>query len=415
MLQLDTISISNIFEWLPSRFLVTRCMLVSRGWRNVIEESKSLKFDLSIAEWCDFLQLCNLPLKETVIERCINTLSIKSRFGQPELRACGFDSLVNLKSLSLRGVRLDSKFIDYVEKKTNIPEISICDCVAVLDKVLMIMCSKRQISMFLGGYDKNSVMNIEEANVILSVSSLRAIGSNGHPRIRMGLRCSSSIGVLLCDASTRHLPGVDEFQAIDLYSVNPEERGIDKKHIAARYDDKNAILNSLLYQPGDIIGLKVGDCSLLTEEDKKSFMHMKDLRGLYLSNYTTGMFELPLSNLECLELNNCVISEDDASAIGNILSLKKLSIRTVAVKHKSSAHRRFELDDLCEILNGVPQCRLKKLINLAVYCSPDSVNNLSALSGMSYLSCLKLESKKDTPLTEVYLSLIHISEPTRRS
>ena len=407
---ISTLSDDLIYEictWLPSRFLIKNCLLINSQWKYVIENKVELCLDLDAAEWYDFC------ITERTINSSIKSLSIRNQFSRNPIDGESFSRLHNLKSLSLRKIRIDRDFMECLTKSGPLEAIHIdrcgCQlhdfskldgdaCISLRGNPMLtnvngfygedyrfsrlVLLNRHQMESRVPG----SIVDGEFDGVGLTIDQL----SKNDPSFMKNI---TSIKIISSSSEDLELPSCgDALTNLREIEHRPWPCGLHSSHSKNR-----GLFKKLVQQSKNLEKLAIANCESLTNDETEIIPSLTELKSLTVHTYQSRLFEIPLINLRRLELCNSSLSEGQVSNIKGMRSLTDLSIRDVFIEdscggesEKGKNRKCFTFPHLCHTNNGIEECNLVNLTSLKVGINRNDRGSLHALSGMSSLTVLKL-------------------------
>lgn len=449
--ELSDDSIYEICEWIPSRVLLGKCLLINKRWHNIIKEHSRITLDVTLAEWKEF------GLSERWFAQKVDSLTMRGLFETISIETSVFNRLTNLKTLSLSMVDLGQDLVEHIVSNTAIDNLELVDCDFFWSDLMPLTRQDRPIYLSLGYNSRafdwrardDTQYSVSCEDVIPQIKLLRrltvdpSIGSvlvDNSSNLCQFLKKAdhlSQVTLALNQVSEECIPLMKNLTSLSLFTplrsdkVNNEWPDLSPlnrlKKLKIEYyspfeDREIGLLEPILHQLQE---LSI-DCRFLFNSREKALVPSLDkLRALKLCDYRAGVFGSFPNNLTRLDLYRCIIDERELGSLRGLIRLIHFRAECVHVnppatggeastseKHQSCSlkhttqpqddaimikkHSRprypFTFDSLCSGESDSPVCVLENLTYLSIDPPRQESNSLKALSRMRELTHLSIQT-----------------------
>lgn len=405
--------LGEIIAWIPSFVVLTKCILVSKDWKSIIESVSRFELHLSARQWRSYC-LSNRSIAGRIV-----SLSLESPYkgSNPTCRDAKrldenpFSYMYRLEKLHVTGFKLDDAIIKHILENTPVREFVAHFCKASLGHLTPLAHIDRDVSLSvmlphcmndeplrgvspellsvmsrLKGLDYSYVheMDYKDDAIIQLYETLSKSPNLESITIQFNdiygkyiplMKNLTSISILQSDMTSQDLPDLSGMARLKKLSLTCTSVG------CREYASKK--LGSLLDQLTHF-GM---NHYRLCDEDISRLPSLHNLTELSLVRQSIPSSQALPPRLTSLNLMNSVISEDTLIAIRSMDKLAFLNVYETQYRNKKlSDHHGADvivlvaLEDLCCEQDGKATCMLQELVGLDVYSNDRSIRVLESFS-----------------------------------
>lgn len=424
----------EIFDWLPSSFVLCRLSLVNNQWRKVIHGRSKLKMSLNEVQWADY------PKEPSTIFT-VTELSLSNRYGCIDMDLSRLSTLKSLERICFHGFVVKENAIEtLLENGVNNFEFRNCsllwsDLVPLANSPLVPSVYLDECSLWI---DKDNIDTC--VDIISKMKNLKSFTvdmdneeTEENTEIQRKLYESipsldniSEISMSFNDVSLKYLPRMKNLNKIQVQEMRSVNTPINLSNLTrlehlSSWDDtiiwkrgvittpmRSTVLNALSghWLNPVVDNLKSLSVSMneLSRREWERILTAGKLSGLTLFNRNIrtlkGFSSVCLTRLV---LHGSVVESGVLQAIRKMKSLVHLDLSECKKgKFNSSNHydNSYEnegtltFDDICYNLDDSPKCDLIHLRELYIAPSPEGSRAMSVLADMENMTIIHLSRCK---------------------